>query len=238
MARRVDPRLPGPVVELGPGTGPVTEALVERGVAQERLVLVEYDAEFCALLARRYPRARVVQGDAYALTVTLAGVLDHSVAAIVSSLPLLTRPERDRAQLLADAARILAPGAPFVQFTYGVTSPVPRQPWLVAEASPPIWRNIPPARVWTYRRSPGAEISPVLPPDLIDRLRSELRDRSGRVREEWLDRATRARMEWQARSGRVRAHEGLAFLRRLAEADECGVRPPKTRQRTRRDGPA
>ena len=237
MARRVDPRLPGLVVELGPGTGPVTEALVERGVAQERLVLVEYDADFCALLAKRYPRAKVVRGDAYALVETLGGVLDQPVAAIVSSLPLLTRPERDRAELLADAVRLLAPGAPFVQFTYGVTSPVPRQPWLVADASPPIWRNIPPARVWTYRRSQGAEVSPVQPPDLIDRLRSEFRDRSGRVREEWLDRAARARLEWQARSGRVRAHEGLAFLRRLTDGDECGVRPQKTSRRTGRDGP-
>ncbi len=235
MARRVDPRAAGPVVELGPGTGPVTEALVERGIAPERLVLVEFDPEFCALLAQRYPRARIVQGDAYALATTLSAVLDQPAAAIVSSLPLLTRPERDRAMLLADAMRLLAPGAPFVQFTYGVTSPVPRQPWLSAEASSPVWRNIPPARVWTYRRAPSAEVTPVLAPDLIDRLRSELRDRGGRVREEWLDRAARARLEWQARSGRVRAHEGLAFLRRLAEKDNA--RPIRPRRRTvERDG--
>ncbi len=40
----------GLVVELGPGTGPVTQSLIEAGVAPERLVLVEYDAAFCRML--------------------------------------------------------------------------------------------------------------------------------------------------------------------------------------------
>src|SRR5690606_31128609 len=75
VAAEVDPSIPGPVVELGPGTGPVTEALVQRGIPQERLVLVEYDPEFCALLRRRFPNATVVEGDAYALGDTLAGVV-------------------------------------------------------------------------------------------------------------------------------------------------------------------
>jgi phosphatidylethanolamine/phosphatidyl-N-methylethanolamine N-methyltransferase len=62
MASFVDPRIPGPVVELGPGTGPVTDALIRRGVAQDRLVLVEYSPEFCQLLKRRFPRRRSSRG--------------------------------------------------------------------------------------------------------------------------------------------------------------------------------
>ena len=58
---------PGPVIELGPGTGPVTEALVEQGVDPARLVLVEFNPTFCRLLRTRYPDATVVQGDAYTL---------------------------------------------------------------------------------------------------------------------------------------------------------------------------
>src|SRR5690606_25291984 len=65
MARYIDPDSLGPVVELGPGTGPVTEALVEQGVAPERLVLVEFNPTFCQLLRQRFPKATVVQGDAY-----------------------------------------------------------------------------------------------------------------------------------------------------------------------------
>ena len=67
MARYVDTGIPGPVIELGPGTGPVTEALVARGVHPSRLVLVEFNPTFCRLLRSRYPEATVIQGDAYAL---------------------------------------------------------------------------------------------------------------------------------------------------------------------------
>ena len=73
MASYVDPRIPGPVIELGPGTGPVTEALIRRGVAQDRLVLVEFNPEFCQLLKRRFPKATIIQGDAYDLRETLSG---------------------------------------------------------------------------------------------------------------------------------------------------------------------
>ena len=105
MARYVDPERPGPIIELGPGTGPVTEALIARGIAPERLVLVEYDAAFCRLLARRYPAATIVKGDAYRLKETLAGILGAPAAAVVSGLPLLTKPERQRLDLLRMLSR-------------------------------------------------------------------------------------------------------------------------------------
>src|SRR3712207_9553513 len=84
MASFVDPRIPGPVIELGPGTGPVTDALIRRGVAQDRLVLVEYSPEFCQLLKRRFPKATIIQGDAYDLAETLSGILSEPAAATVS----------------------------------------------------------------------------------------------------------------------------------------------------------
>jgi phosphatidylethanolamine/phosphatidyl-N-methylethanolamine N-methyltransferase len=65
MARYVDPRVDGPVIELGPGTGPVTEALVKQGVDPARLILAEFNPDFCRLLRTRYAAATVVQGDAY-----------------------------------------------------------------------------------------------------------------------------------------------------------------------------
>ena len=68
MASFVDPEQSGPVIEIGPGTGPVTEALIERGIDESRLILVEYSPEFCELLSKRFPRATIVQGDAYALS--------------------------------------------------------------------------------------------------------------------------------------------------------------------------
>ena len=157
MARYVNPHLSGPVVELGPGTGPVTEALVAEGIEPERLVLVEFNPTFCQLLRARFPAATVVQGDAYGLRRLLGALLQQPAAAIVSGLPLVTKPMRQRLRLLRDALELMRPGAPFVQFTYAVVPPIPKKlAGVRAEASERIWKNMPPARVWVYRRPVGS----------------------------------------------------------------------------------
>jgi phosphatidylethanolamine/phosphatidyl-N-methylethanolamine N-methyltransferase len=153
MAQYVDVDSTGPVVELGPGTGAITNALIEHGVDQRRLVLVEYNPGFCALLRDRYPLAKVVQGDAYKLRDSLLKVLDVPASAVVSGLPLVTKPMLTRLKLIRDAFTALAPGAPFVQFTYSVAPPIPKSlPGVSTEASERIWMNLPPARVWVYRK--------------------------------------------------------------------------------------
>ncbi|HZL31219.1 MAG TPA: methyltransferase [Pseudolabrys sp.] len=152
MARYVDTKASGPVIELGPGTGPVTEALVQHGVDPARLVLVEFNPSFCRLLRSRYPAATVVQGDAYRLRRLLETFVREPAAAVVSGLPLITKPLRTRLRLIADAMGLLAPGAPFIQFTYAMVPPIPKAlSGIKAEASQLIWRNLPPARVWVYR---------------------------------------------------------------------------------------
>jgi phosphatidylethanolamine/phosphatidyl-N-methylethanolamine N-methyltransferase len=153
MAQYVDIHSTGPVIELGPGTGAITNALVEHGVEQKRLVLVEYNPSFCALLRERYPQATVVQGDAYRLRDTLWDVLPEPATAVVSGLPLVTKPMLTRMKLIRDSFNLLEPGAPFVQFTYSVAPPIPKSlPGVATEASERIWMNIPPARVWVYRK--------------------------------------------------------------------------------------
>jgi phosphatidylethanolamine/phosphatidyl-N-methylethanolamine N-methyltransferase len=153
MARYVDPDSDGPVVELGPGTGPVTAALVAAGVAPSRLVLVEFNPAFCRILRARYPGATVVEGDAYSLRRLLETLLIQPAAAVVSSLPLVTKPIKQRLRLIGDAIDLMVPGAPFVQFTYSVAAPLPKRlGGFAVEASERIWMNIPPARVWVYRR--------------------------------------------------------------------------------------
>ena len=153
MAQYVDVDSEGPVIELGPGTGAITKALIDRGVDQKRLVLVEYNPGFCALLRDRYPQAKVVQGDAYKLRDSLWNVLQVPASAVVSGLPLVTKPMLTRLKLIRDAFAALAPGAPFVQFTYSVAPPIPKSlPGVSTEASERIWMNLPPARVWVYRK--------------------------------------------------------------------------------------
>jgi phosphatidylethanolamine/phosphatidyl-N-methylethanolamine N-methyltransferase len=153
MAQYVDIDSDRPVIELGPGTGAITSALIAHGVDQKRLVLVEYNPGFCALLRDRYPQATVVQGDAYALRDSLWNVLSTPASAVVSGLPLVTKPMLTRLKLIRDAFVAMAPGSPFVQFTYSVAPPIPKSlPGVSTEASERIWMNLPPARVWVYRK--------------------------------------------------------------------------------------
>ena len=72
---------------------------------------------------------------------------------MTSGLPLVTKPMLTRLKLIRDAFTALAPGAPFVQFTYSVAPPIPKSlPGVSTEASERIWMNLPPARVWVYRK--------------------------------------------------------------------------------------
>jgi phosphatidylethanolamine/phosphatidyl-N-methylethanolamine N-methyltransferase len=154
MAAAAGPPPHGLIVELGPGTGPVTRSLIETGVARERLALIEYDPGFCRLLRERFAPAMIIQGDAYDLPRTLAGLAGQPIGAVVSSLPLLNQPPERREKLIGDAFALMGPSGLFVQFTYGLQSPIPPAVCAnryAAVRSRPILLNLPPARVWTYR---------------------------------------------------------------------------------------
>lgn len=154
MAAIVDPSWDGMVVELGPGTGAVTAALIARGVPAERLLAVEYNPDFAEHLRVRFPAIGVAVGDAYEIADTLKRRGIDKVSAIVSSLPLFTKPPLRRRHLMQQAMAALAPDRPFIQFSYALVPPVPAEPgeWDL-EVSPWIVRNLPPARVWTYRKA-------------------------------------------------------------------------------------
>ncbi len=152
IGRELDPSRPGAVLELGPGTGVITEALLERGVAAERLTLVEFDGDMAANLTRRFPGVTVIQGDAFDLGHTLGARTEQNFSAIVSGLPLLNFPAPRRHSFMDGVCRRLAPGAPFVQFSYGVNAPVNAPSGFNVRRTAMVWANLPPARVWVYRK--------------------------------------------------------------------------------------
>jgi len=238
MARYVDPASNGPVIELGPGTGPVTVALLKRGVAPERLVLVEFDPYFCKLLARRFPRCRIVQGDAYDLAKTLDGVLEEPAAAVVSSLPLLTRPDADRTELLRQSFGLMHPEGRFIQFTYGMVSPIPRRsrasgPTLFeAEPSPPVWLNLPPARVWVYRPTGSPALIHKKPGAFAvkfkagaEKMRGEIRETRDRVEEGFRETRDKVGVGIKERTQRARRQ---FELQRLRMSNDPALRPAIT----------
>ncbi len=152
MAGFIDPDRDGPVVELGPGTGVVTKAILNQGVAADRLTSIEYCEDFARLLRTRFKDVSIVRGDAYDLAASLGQ--QPPLAAVVSSLPLFTSPPAKRRALIIDALDRLAPGAPFIQFSYALVAPVKEERGLfTVSTSGWIWNNMPPARVWIYRKS-------------------------------------------------------------------------------------
>jgi len=152
VAKQVDPASHGPILELGPGTGSMTDALIKRGVDPKRLILIEFNKTFCDVLAARFKDSMILHGDAYKIGKVLKNLHPNPLAAVVSGLPLYARPQEQRVSLLRDAFRYMAPGGPFIQFTYAATSPIPLDSHdIAAKALPLVWFNLPPARVWIYR---------------------------------------------------------------------------------------
>ena len=151
MAEFVEVERPGVIVELGPGTGAVTKALLGRGVPADRLVLIEYSSDFCELLRTRFPGVTVLQGNAYELGVAMDTIDNPPIASVVSGLPLFTRPLPEREALVSDAMRLMAPGAPFIQFSYAFVPAVKDVVGVTWSTSRWVISNLPPARVWLYR---------------------------------------------------------------------------------------
>ncbi len=149
----------GHVIELGAGTGEVTKALLAAGIPAERLALVERDPELAAFLRRHFAGPKIVEGDAARLPKILADQGIGSVSAVVSSLPLLSLPADVVRGIVEGVFDALPRGGALVQFTYGPAQPVPRSLSqalrLVGTRGPRIWRNMPPAVVWTFRRPVG-----------------------------------------------------------------------------------
>lgn len=156
MADFLDPARTGKVVELGPGTGVVTDAILKRGIDPSRLTSIEYCTDFAALLTQRFPGVHIVRGDAYDLDASLDAEMVE-LAGVVSSLPLFTSPYEKRRALVMDALDRLAPGAPFIQFSYALVPPVKAEAGLFTVSKTGwILNNVPPARVWVYRKVPQA----------------------------------------------------------------------------------
>ena len=153
MASVANPQSGLPVLELGPGTGVITKAILARGVKPENLVSVEYSEDFYDHLTQDFPGVNFIHGDAFDLPNTLGKFADQSFDCVISAVPLLSFPMPSRIKLLEDLLDRLPPGRPVVQITYGPVSPILAQPdRYQIQHFDFIVRNIPPAQLWIYRR--------------------------------------------------------------------------------------
>jgi len=154
MAATLDPA-GGPVIELGAGTGRITQAILNRGIAAESIHAIEMNPAFCAKLRADFPGLNVHQmsaGDVADLNV-------QGAQAVVSGLPLLSMPYDLQNAILTGTFKQVGATGSYIQFTYGPKPPVKPEIraalGLTWTTSRKIWGNLPPARVYRFAR-PGA----------------------------------------------------------------------------------
>ena len=159
MAAGIDIDRPGCVLELGGGTGAITRACLDGGVAPADLVVVKREPALCRLIAARFPGVRVICGDAGDLEALARAHGVGPVKAVVSGLPLLSMPAAVRRRIVHAAFAVMMPDAVFLQFTYGPLPPIPgavaETLRLTGDRADWVLRNLPPASVWRYARAPA-----------------------------------------------------------------------------------
>ncbi len=156
------------VIELGGGTGVFTRALLDQGIAPDKLMVLELNQELHQYLAQRFVNARVVCGDARELERLVreyhfadAGTVD----AVISGLGLLSMSRRMQREIMEAAFGVMSPQGRLIQFTYGPVSPVPREVLdelgLKVRRGGFAWWNMPPASVFVFERSRSTPVHPV-----------------------------------------------------------------------------
>lgn len=153
MASVIDPDSGRPVLELGPGTGVITKAILKTGLVPEKLVSVEYSTDFYNHLVERFHGVTFINGDAFDLDKSLGAIADTTFDCVVSAVPLLNFPMHRRVALIEDLLARVPVGRPVVQISYGPLSPVVAMPdrYRISHLDFVV-RNIPPAQLWTYTR--------------------------------------------------------------------------------------
>ena len=141
------------VLELGAGTGVVSQALLAGGVPPARLIVVEIVPALAAHLRRTLAGVQVIEGDARHLPLLVPPRWHGRIGSVVCGIPLVLLSLAEQRRFM-DAIEAVAPGRGFLHYSYCVTSPLPWRKHGLAprrEAWTPL--NFPPASVWRYRRA-------------------------------------------------------------------------------------
>jgi phosphatidylethanolamine/phosphatidyl-N-methylethanolamine N-methyltransferase len=151
MAELVDFVRPGPVLELGAGTGSLTAGLLRAGCPAKRLIALEREPRLAASLRRSFPGISTIVGDATALSEHFERNAVDQLCAVVSSLPIKWFPVEAQHKIVAPCLERLGPGGRFLQMTNAFASPIATGPLGIAgERVAHVWRNLPPAQIWAY----------------------------------------------------------------------------------------
>ena len=152
LASFVDLRRPGPVLELGAGTGSLTRGLLRAGCPLDRVIALEREPLLAAVLRRKFPGTTVIEGDATQIGKYLQGRAER-LCAVISSLPVKWFPLEAQAAIVGPCLNLLGRGGRFLQMTNAFASPLPVDALgIAAEEVCRVWRNLLPAQIWSYSK--------------------------------------------------------------------------------------
>ena len=154
VARCIDLTRPGPVLELGAGTGSLTQGLVRAGCSPERIIALEREPALVAVLRREFPTMTVIAGEATRIGEYLAGKVER-LAGVVSSLPIKWFPIAAQRAVIRPCLDMLGSDGCFVQLTNGFSSPAPIDCLgITVGRSGRVWLNLLPAQIRAYSECP------------------------------------------------------------------------------------
>jgi phosphatidylethanolamine/phosphatidyl-N-methylethanolamine N-methyltransferase len=156
LARFVNLERPGPILELGAGTGSLTRGLIRAGCAPDRIIALEREPRLVAVLRRDFPGMWVIQGDATRVGGYLAGRVER-LSAVISSLPIKWFPLAAQQAIVKPCLDLLGSGGRFLQVTNAFSSPLPIDRLGIAgQEISRVWLNLLPAQIWSYSQRCGA----------------------------------------------------------------------------------
>ena len=151
ISQQIEKRSHSLVLELGAGTGAITNSLINSGISAARITMVEIVPEMADHLRAKFPQTTVLQADAFDLPIQLMKDSAFEIGTVICGIPLVLLGEAKQRQFIQQVEAV-APGRGFLLYTYCITSPLPYRA-LGLEARRLAWTplNFPPASVWHYR---------------------------------------------------------------------------------------
>lgn len=141
------------VVELGGGTGSITQGLLERGIPRDNLVVIELETHLYDYLKGRFQGVQVVQGDATRLDEILERLAVRDVGTVISGLPMVQMPLAFQRAIIEQGFKAMGGRGVMLQYSYSPVSPVPADKLGIrSEIARRVLLNLPPAFVWRYVR--------------------------------------------------------------------------------------
>lgn len=148
------------LAEFGPGTGAITEIILDRKPPDANFFAIERCGRFVNVLQERFPGVKVFEDNVANVRAVAESQGFSSIDAVISGLPWSSFSDENQSEYLEALVDILGPGGQFATYAYLTGLPLPSAQrfrkklhrfFKHVRCSRTIWRNMPPAFVYHCR---------------------------------------------------------------------------------------